>query len=65
MMFNSSITQKDQRTYRRVLEGADVGVLWRRKPEDPGKTNDLGRATITRPHAYTNVKLRALGRYNS
>ena len=24
----TSITQEAQRTYRRVLEGADVGVLW-------------------------------------
>ena len=27
-IYLTSITQKALRTYRRVLEGADVGVLW-------------------------------------
>ena len=55
------IIQKAQRTYKRVLEGADVSVLWSYVVEEtgePGKTTDLGRATITLPHADTGIRSR-------
>ena len=32
-------TQKAQRTYRHVLEGADVGVLWSYVVEEPGENH--------------------------
>ena len=38
----SSITQKDQGTYRRVLEGADVRVMWSNvmeETEEPGESD--------------------------
>ena len=45
------ITQKAQRTYSRVLEGADVGALWSYVAEEtvvPGET--IGQATNILPH---------------
>ena len=41
-IYLTSITQKAQRTYRRVLEGADVGVLWSyvvEETEEPWKNH--------------------------
>ena len=60
-IYFTKITQKAQRTYIRVLEGTDVGEFcghtwW--KPENLGKTTDLGRATTTLPHADTGIRSR-------
>ena len=47
-IYLTSITQKAQITYKRVLEGAVLafcGHTWWGKLENPGKTTDLGRAT--------------------
>ena len=47
--------------YRRVLEDADVGVLWSYVVEvsgEPGKTTDLGQVTDTLPHADTEIRSR-------
>ena len=37
---------------------AFCGHTWWRKPENPGKTTDLGRATTTLPHADTGIRSR-------
>ena len=34
------------------------GQTWWRKPENPGKTTEPGRATITLPHALTRIRTR-------
>ena len=55
----TSITQKAHRTYKRILEGADVGILWSYVVEETGENTDLGRATITLPHADGGDQIRA------
>ena len=43
----TSFTQKDNGTYKCVIEGADIGVcglMWWRKLENREKTTELGRA---------------------
>ena len=58
-LFLFDYTQKAQRTFRRVLEGTDVGVLLSYVVEEtgePGETTDLGRATTTLPHAGTGIR---------
>ena len=42
-IYLTSITQKAQRTYRRVLEGADVGVLWSYVVEETGEPGENHR----------------------
>ena len=37
------ITQKAQRTYKRVLEGTDVGVLWSYMVEETGEPGENHR----------------------
>ena len=37
---------------------AFCGHTWWKKPENPGKTTDLGRATTTLPHADTEIRSR-------
>ena len=44
-----------KKSYKRVLEGADVGVCGLTWWKKPGKTTDLGWATTTLPHVYTRV----------
>ena len=39
-IYLTSNTQKAQRTYRRVLEGADVGVLWSYVVEETGEPGE-------------------------
>ena len=54
LIYLTSITQKAHRTYKRVLEGADVGVLWPyvwKKLEHLEETTHIGRATTTLLHA--------------
>ena len=38
-IYLTSITQKAQRTYRRVLKGADVGLLWSYMVEETGENH--------------------------
>ena len=42
-IYLTSITQKAQRTYKRVLEGADVDVLWSYVVEETGEPGENNR----------------------
>ena len=46
IIYLTLITQKAERTCRRVLEGVDVGVLWWRKLENQGKPLILDRRQL-------------------
>ena len=59
--FLTLITQKAQRTYRRVLEGAVVGVLWSyvvKETGEPRENHDIGRGNTALPHADTGIRSR-------
>ena len=45
-IYLTSITQKAQRTYRRVLEGADVGVLWSSVVEETAEPGENHRPVM-------------------
>ena len=54
----TSITQKAQGAYKRVLEGAGVGVIWSNMVDETGETGkntEPGRAITTLPHARTRI----------
>ena len=48
-IYLTSITQKPHRTYKRVLEGADVGVLWSYMVEETGEPGENHRPWTGRP----------------
>ena len=52
-------SEKANETHRRVLEGADVGVLesyMAKETREPGETYGLGRATTALSHADNGIR---------
>ena len=57
-LFYFNYTESSLNLFLKARMLALCGPTWWRKPENPGKTTEPGRATTTLPHALTRIRTR-------